>query len=111
MAVEKSYFKNKEFYKSVCPYCGVGCGVILETENGKVRDVIGDSDHPSNYGRLCTKGINLKNTIHKHDRLRHPLVRETRNSHFIDTSWDNALEKIADKFKNIIKQHGPEAIA
>lgn len=111
VTAEKSYFKNRKFYKSVCPYCGVGCGVILETENGKVTGVNGDPDHPSNYGRLCTKGKNLAKTIHKHDRLRYPMFRENRNSQFLNTSWDDALGNIADKIKSIISVHGPEAVA
>ena len=45
--------------KSTCCYCGVGCGVIIHSENNKIIDVKGDPDHPANFGRLCTKGSTL----------------------------------------------------
>ena len=45
--------------KSTCPYCGVGCGVIIESEQGRIVNVKGDPDHPANFGRLCTKGSTL----------------------------------------------------
>lgn len=98
-------------YKTVCPYCGVGCGVILETGGGRVLGVRGDPGHPSNGGKLCSKGLNLHHTIHKKDRLSHPLMRDSRFSPFTSTTWDKALDKIADKFKSLINAYGPESIA
>jgi sulfite reductase (NADPH) flavoprotein alpha-component len=49
--------------KSVCPYCGVGCGMILQVENGRITKVVGDKDHPANFGRLCTKGLTSAQAI------------------------------------------------
>ncbi len=98
-------------YKTVCPYCGVGCGVILETGGGKVLDVRGDPDHPSNKGKLCSKGLNLHHTIHNKDRLTHPLVRDSKNSPFTSTTWDRALDRIADKFRSLLDTYGPGSIA
>lgn len=97
--------------KTICPYCGVGCGVILETTNGKVSGVSGDPDHPSNRGKLCSKGLNLHNTIHHKDRLTHPLIRDSKKSPFTSTTWDKALDTIADKFNSILDAHGPGSIA
>jgi ferredoxin-nitrate reductase len=89
----------------------VGCGVILETGGGKVLGVRGDPDHPSNRGKLCSKGLNLHRTIHKKDRLTHPLMRDSRFSPFTSTTWDKALDRIAGKFRDLISNHGPESIA
>ena len=102
---------TKSHHKTVCPYCGVGCGVILETTNGKVSAVSGDPDHPSNKGKLCAKGLNLDNTIHHKDRLTHPLIRDSKKAPFTSTTWDGALGTIASKFKSIIDEHGPGSIA
>ena len=55
--------------KSTCCYCGVGCGVVIETENGTIIDVRGDHDHPANRGRLCTKGATLAQTAELTYRL------------------------------------------
>lgn len=98
-------------HKTVCPYCGVGCGVILQTEKGRVTGVKGDPAHPSNYGKLCSKGLNLHNTIHLRDRIRHPLIRDSKESVFTSTTWDNALGTIANKFNSLLEKYGPESIA
>jgi assimilatory nitrate reductase catalytic subunit len=45
--------------RSTCPYCGVGCGVIIESDGAQITGVRGDPDHPANFGRLCTKGSTL----------------------------------------------------
>ncbi|MCG7978905.1 MAG: molybdopterin-dependent oxidoreductase [Candidatus Thiodiazotropha endolucinida] len=91
--------------KTTCPYCGVGCGVIATTEkNGKVI-VQGDPKHPSNFGRLCSKGAALADTIELNHRLLHPMS----GSH--QTSWDQAIENVASGFKRIIEHHGPDAVA
>lgn len=97
--------------RSVCPYCGVGCGVILETHKGKVAKVKGDPEHPANRGKLCTKGMNLHKTIHTPDRLTRPLMRPARSDSFLPVSWDAALDRIAQTFQSLIGQHGPESVA
>ncbi|MGQ0793840.1 MAG: molybdopterin-dependent oxidoreductase [Deltaproteobacteria bacterium] len=102
---------ESEAVKSVCPYCGVGCGVIFETRKGKVVKVKGDAEHPANFGRLCTKGASLHKTIHTRDRLMKPLMRRTRDEALIPVSWDAALGRIADKFHSLIADYGPESIA
>ncbi len=97
--------------RSVCPYCGVGCGIILETHKGRVAKVRGDPDHPANRGKLCTKGMTLHKTIHTPDRLTHPLMRKTRSDQFLPVSWDTVLDRVAQTFRSLIDNYGPESIA
>lgn len=97
--------------RSVCPYCGVGCGVLLETNKGRVVKVGGDPEHPANRGKLCTKGMNLHKTIHTPDRLTQPLMRESKDSFFIPASWDASLERISKTFLSLIDRYGVESIA
>ena len=86
--------------RTTCPYCGVGCGVLVV--DGIPR---GDPDHPANFGRLCSKGAALKDTLALPDRLTMPMV------HGREVSWDVALDHIAAEFERIRTEHGPEAIA
>ena len=69
--------------RSTCPYCGVGCGVIIESQGNEITGVRGDPDHPANFGRLCTKGSTLHLTassaITRQTRLLHPMRREHRH--------------------------------
>ena len=70
--------------KSTCPYCGVGCGVIIESEGAQITGVRGDPTHPANFGRLCTKGSTLHLTatspVTVQTRLLHPQIRAQRNN-------------------------------
>jgi assimilatory nitrate reductase catalytic subunit len=54
--------------KSTCAYCGVGCGVIIESQGARITSVLGDPDHPANFGRLCTKGSSLHLSAHASTR-------------------------------------------
>ena len=65
--------------KTVCPYCGVGCGMILQVENNRVVKVLGDPEHPANFGRLCTKGNTVALTLNSSDRLAAAFVRSEKN--------------------------------
>ena len=100
--------------KSTCPYCGVGCGVIIETQANQITGVRGDPDHPANFGRLCTKGSTLHLTasasVTQQTRLLQPLRRLQRGSTPQPVSWDAALDLAADQFSNIISTHGPDAV-
>ncbi len=66
--------------KTVCPYCGVGCGMILQVEKDRVVKVIGDKEHPANFGRLCTKGSTVGLTLRSADRLASAYVRKDKAS-------------------------------
>jgi len=91
--------------KTTCPYCGVGCGVLVDMyDNGRV-EVKGDPEHPANYGRLCSKGSALGETVYLAERLLYPEVDGEQ------VSWELAYAHIAAKFSDIIKQHGPDAVA
>ena len=96
--------------KSTCCYCGVGCGVIIKSINGKISGVRGDPAHPANFGRLCTKGATLHLTTREETRALYPELRNTRAEVRQRASWDDALEMTAEKFAAIIRQHGPDAV-
>lgn len=91
--------------KSTCPYCGVGCGVIASlSEEGKVS-VKGDLNHPSNYGKLCSKGAALADTVGYEGRLLSPEVNgEAEN-------WSNSLNLVADKISSAVRNYGPDSVA
>jgi assimilatory nitrate reductase catalytic subunit len=94
-----------ETIRTTCPYCGVGCGVLATVEaDGGVR-VSGDPQHPANFGRLCSKGAALAETLDVEGRLLHPVVHGER------VSWETALQRVAEGFSKVIAQHGPEAVA
>ncbi len=103
-----------EGVKSTCPYCGVGCGVIIETEGTRITGVRGDPDHPANFGRLCTKGQTLHLTaspaIAQQTRLLQPLRRPERGGPAEALGWDVALDLATDRFATVIEQHGPDAV-
>ncbi len=91
--------------QTTCPYCGVGCGVIISQNESGGYQVKGDSSHPANLGRLCSKGSALAETVDMEGRLLHPHINGTL------TDWDTALSAVADGLKDVIAKHGPEAVA
>ncbi|MBD3786536.1 MAG: molybdopterin-dependent oxidoreductase [Sphingomonadales bacterium] len=91
--------------RSTCPYCGVGCGVLIGRDAAGGVVVKGDPDHPANFGRLCSKGTALGETVDLEDRLLAPRVNGQ------DTDWDSALDLVARRFREVIAAHGPEAVA
>ena len=101
--------------KSTCPYCGVGCGVLIETRAGEIVGVQGDPDHPANRGRLCTKGSTLHlsaaREVQLQTRLLRPRLRALRGEPHRDATWDDALEHVADRFAATIAEHGPDSVA
>ena len=97
--------------RSTCPYCGVGCGVLIEHAHGKVTGVRGDPEHPANFGRLCTKGSTLHLTMREDSRARYPELRRTRGQARSRTDWDSAIGTAAQRFAKIIREHGPDSVA
>ncbi|MFZ5558466.1 MAG: molybdopterin-dependent oxidoreductase [Pseudomonadota bacterium] len=97
--------------RSACCYCGVGCGVIIESRDGRVSGVRGDPDHPANRGRLCTKGSTLHHTVHSADRALHPELRRQRGAPRRRATWDEALDHVAERFVQTIRRHGPDSVA
>ncbi|SDI09246.1 nitrate reductase [Variovorax sp. OV700] len=100
--------------RSTCPYCGVGCGVIIESDGAQITGVRGDPDHPANFGRLCTKGSTLHltatATVTRQTRLLQPMRRATRGGEPAPIAWDTALDGAVDKFEQVIRDHGPDAV-
>jgi len=94
----------KSRHKTTCPYCGVGCGVVVEQTAEKVT-VKGDKSHPANYGRLCSKGAALADTLGLDGRLLHPQIGGVR------ASWDEALELVAKRFADTAAEYGPDSVA
>ena len=94
-----------EVIKTTCPYCGVGCGVLAQVEAGGHVTVQGDPEHPANFGRLCSKGAALADTLSMDDRLLSPEVNGEV------TTWDSALETVASHFQNIIEKYGANSVA
>src|SRR5271156_1199690 len=88
--------------RSLCPYCAVGCGVIIYTIGDGAKNVTpqvvhveGDPDHPTNRGTLCPKGASLEQDIMNDRRLLKPQVRRPGSDHWEDISWNQAIDEIA----------------
>ncbi|MEO1600584.1 MAG: nitrate reductase [Pseudomonadota bacterium] len=90
---------------TTCPYCGVGCGVIAEPDGQGGVTIAGDPAHPANFGRLCSKGAALGETLDLEGRLLTPEVDGRR------AGWDEATALIADRFSAAIAEHGPDSVA
>ncbi len=95
--------------RTTCPYCGVGCQLWLHEKNGRIVKVTGVENGAPNKGRLCVKGRFGYDFIYSEERLKTPLIKE--NGNFREASWDEALDLVAGKFKEIIEQDGPDALA
>ena len=97
--------------RSTCCYCGVGCGVIIEAEDGAVTGVRGDPLHPANAGRLCTKGTTLHLTAGSAGRVLYPEMRREKSAARVRAGWDETLHHAAQRFAAIIREHGPDTVA
>ncbi len=91
--------------RTACPYCGVGCGVLATPLADGGVAIAGDPEHPANFGRLCSKGAALGETLSLDDRLLYPLIDGER------ASWDAALGLVARRFSETIAEHGPDSVA
>lgn len=90
--------------QTTCPYCGVGCGVLVKSTTHGLT-VKGNPDHPSNLGRLCSKGAALAETLSLEGRLLYPLVNGAQ------VGWEAALSVVADNFTQVVDKYGPESVA
>lgn len=97
--------------RSVCPYCGVGCGIVMSVADGKVGKISGDKQHPSNFGRLCTKGLTAHLPLTAAGRMNDAYVRQQRSQQPARTGIDQAIAAAAARLRGIIDQHGPDAVA
>jgi assimilatory nitrate reductase catalytic subunit len=100
--------------KSTCPYCGVGCGVIIESVGPQITGVRGDPDHPANFGRLCSKGQMLHLTatpaVLQHERALNPQHRAARGEPLRPLAWDRALDLAAERIAAAVQARGPDAV-
>ncbi|MEI6329982.1 MAG: nitrate reductase [Pseudanabaena sp. ELA645] len=102
--------------KTLCPYCGVGCGLeVVETTrepSAKFPDrfkVRGDRSHPSSQGMVCVKGATIAESIQK-DRLLHPMMRDRLDQEFHQVSWDEALDTITQRIQQVLNTKGADAL-
>ncbi|NEW93497.1 nitrate reductase [Rhodopseudomonas sp. BR0M22] len=96
--------------RTTCAYCGVGCGVLASPDGLGGATIGGDPDHPANFGRLCSKGAALGETLSLDGRLLYPMLRQSDGT-MVRASWDEALDRVADGFAAIVERHGPDAVA
>ncbi len=96
--------------RTTCPYCGVGCGVLIQRDDDGRFKIAGDATHPANFARLCSKGSALGETLALHDRLLCPMLRDA-NGTLAPVSWPTALDTTADGLRRIIERDGPDAVA
>ena len=99
---------NYQAVPTVCPYCGVGCNMVLEVCDGQLMGVRPHRQHPVSEGSLCIKGWNAHAFVRHPDRLTQPLKWE--NDEFAAVGWDTALDEVSAKFQSIIKEHGPDSV-
>ncbi|MFQ6058583.1 MAG: 2Fe-2S iron-sulfur cluster-binding protein [Anaerolineae bacterium] len=95
--------------RTICPYCGVGCGLYLQMRDNQVIGMRGDPDNPVNWGRACVKGRYGYEFINHQERLTKPLIR--RNGRFEEATWDEALDLVAERLREIRDTYGPDALA
>ena len=94
--------------RTVCRSCHGGCGVIAHVKDGKVIKVEGDSESPISHGTLCSKGLAITQLAYHPDRIIYPMKKGDNGWERI--TWDEALDTVIGKFKEVIKEHGPESI-
>ncbi len=100
--------KNRQSISSICPYCGVGCGINLVVEDDRLASVAPQREHPISRGQLCAKGWSTAYGIETGNRITRPLIREPGG--FREVSWDEAIATICDGLKLIIDEDGPDAV-
>jgi assimilatory nitrate reductase catalytic subunit len=96
--------------RTTCPYCGVGCGVLATPDARGGAAIAGDPEHPANFGRLCSKGSALGETLGLESRLLHPMIRCSKGT-MERVAWTDALDHVAHRFQHIIARDGPDAVA
>src|SRR6516165_12605986 len=95
--------------RTTCPYCGVGCGVLATPDGAGSAAIAGDPDHPANFGRLCSKGSALGETVGLEGRLLYPMIRCKGTLERV--AWSDALDHVAHRLRHIIARDGANAVA
>src|SRR5260221_94885 len=96
--------------RTTCAYCGVGCGILATPDGRGGAAISGDPDHPANFGRLCSKGSALGETLGLANRLLYPMIRCDKGS-MERVAWSDALDHVAHRFQPILARDGPGAVA
>jgi len=97
------------WHKSVCRFCGTGCGVQLGIKEGRLTALRGDPEHPTTKGLVCAKALFLPKILHSKDRLKKPQIR--RDGKLVDATWEEAMSLVAQRFAEDIKTHGPDSVS
>ena len=97
--------------KTLCPYCGVGCGLLAATDGRRLLRVRGDPDHPANFGKLCAKGATVAQTVNVRTRLRYAMLRDSAGAAPTVVSAETAVARAANGLERILQTHGPGAVA
>jgi assimilatory nitrate reductase catalytic subunit len=96
--------------RTTCPYCGVGCGLIAQPDGRGGAAIVGDPTHPANFGRTCSKGSALGETLGLTGRLLHPMLRQGDGT-LTQVAWSEAIDKVAEGLSRVIDRDGPDAVA
>ncbi len=98
-----------EWHKSVCRFCGTGCGVQLGLKNNRLVALRGDAKHPTTKGLVCAKALFLPKIVHSPERLTTPKIRGKNG--LVDATWDEAMARVAEQFAEAIQNHGADSVA
>src|ERR1700760_823363 len=101
---------NLRTVSTTCPYCGVGCGWLATPDGQGGAAISGDPEHPANFGRLCSKGSALGETLALDDRLLHPMIRCSKGR-MERVAWSDALDHVAHRLQHILARDGAKAVA
>lgn len=102
------YGEPDRWVRTICPYCGVGCEILVGTKNGTIVDVRPSKDSVVNRGNLCVKGRYAWEYVYASDRVLRPLIRV--DGQWKEVSWDEAINFVASKLKEILSKYGPRSI-
>ena len=97
--------KSQAPVHTTCAYCGVGCGIRAIVTGDRQVTIAGDEEHPANFGRLCSKGTHLGETVGLEGRLLHPMIGDRQ------ADWDEALDLVTGRMRECIERHGPDSVA
>ena len=100
---------DQTWRKTVCRFCGTGCGVQVMLRNGRVAALRGDPKHGGTKGLVCAKALFLPKILHSPDRLTTPQIR--KGDQFVDASWDEAMALVNKRFADAIRSSGPNSVA
>jgi len=100
---------DTKWVKTICGYCGTGCGLVLEVADNKIVKIRGDKEAPVNKGQTCVKGAFAYEYVHANSRLNSPLIRKA--GQLIEATWQEAYQYIADKLTKVKTTWGPNAIS